>query len=108
MSRLLKLLKSTINITLVLTCFSHISSISHNILNPELPVIKEYKQELKNIEFPISFLLCADETGNKNEVYQNYGYKDIYDYFEGYSIFNSSRIGWSGHMKNLNLMCSQN
>ena len=100
MSRLLKLLKLPINIILLLICFIHICFISYNILYPELPVIKEYKQDLKDIEFPISFLFCADENGKKNNIYQKYGYKDVYDYFEGKSIFNNSIIGWSGHMKN--------
>ena len=45
-------------------------------------------------------MFCADENGNKNNIYQKYGYKDVYDYFEGKSIFNNSVIGWSGHMKN--------
>ena len=93
-------MRNMINMILVITCSIHICFISYNILYPEFPVIREYKKDLKEIDFPISFIFCVKENKNKNTIYQKYGYRDVTDYFEGVNMFNNSIVGCSGHRKN--------
>ena len=92
--------KIMIDMILVITCSIHICFISYNIFSPEFPVIREYKKDLKDIDFPISFIFCVKESKDKNTRYQKYGYRDVTDYFEGVNMFNNSIVGWSGHRKN--------
>ena len=69
-------------------------------LFPDLPDIKNYKKELKDIDFPVSFVICIDEHNDTNKKFREFGYNDSYAFFNGESRFNSSIIGWSGHTMN--------
>ena len=62
---------------------------------PDYPSVKTYKKNLKEIEFPISFKLCARELETTKR-YSRYGYFDEYHFFEGRSLFNHSLRGWNG------------
>ena len=92
-----------VNCLLLVACGLHIGYIVLNILNPEFPQVRLYKEELKNIEFPISFQICINEfnlTNSTNEKYHQYGYDGMMGYFMGQSRYNSTIVGWAGHKQN--------
>ena len=103
MVKVTKRIKSSINIILALVFIIHISSIIHGILNPDLPDIRKYKKDLKDIEFPVAFQLCVDELVNSTKRYNDVGYNDAYTLFYGISLFNSSINGWAGRILILSL-----
>ena len=78
----------------------HIIQLGFTTLYPELPDIKSYKKELKDIDFPVSFMVCLNEPNKTNGKFRDFGYNDLYAFFNGESMFNSSIIGWSGHKRN--------
>ena len=51
---------------------------------------------------PLSFIFCLRNINSKleNEKYKEAGYKSIYKFFSGTSIYNESVVGWLGHMEN--------
>ena len=85
-------------------CFAfilHVSILIYYKLNPELPSIKHYKNNLKEIDFPIAFKFCIEEKGeNDTSKLKDLGYKDLSDFFYGISMFNDPIVGWAGHTKN--------
>ena len=83
-----------------MTCTVHIISIGYGIFCPNLPTIRVYKKDLKDIEFPISFRICAYELTNKDDRFIKLGYRSASNYFRGRSMFNESLVGWGGHTKN--------
>ena len=92
-----------VNCLLVVACGLHVGYIVLNILNPEFPQVRIYKEQLKNIEFPISFQICVNEfnlTNATNEKYHKYGYDGLLEYFKGESRYNSTIVGWTGHKQN--------
>ena len=89
-----------IQIFLTLSCIIHVGYILHYILYPELPEIKVNKKHLKDINFPISFLICATNYVNQSGPYQEIGYSKISNFFKGISMFNDSILGWKGHRLN--------
>ena len=88
-----------LNALLIITCLVHIGFIGYNILYPELPTIHVYDKELRNIRFPISFRVCAEEAKQVID-YEKYGYHDQLEYFRGRSKYNKTIIGWAGHSEN--------
>ena len=98
MPRLYKVLRSVIQIILVIVCIVHICSLVYFNVNPELPNIVKYKKNIEDIEFPLSFILCI----NSNKGMENaklFGYLDEWYFFYGRSKFNDSTIGWAGHSR---------
>ena len=95
-----KRIKTSINVAFAIVFVIHISSIINGILHPELPDIRKYKKDLKDVEFPIAFQLCVDELVNSTKRYNEVGYLDAWTFFYGNSIFNSSTYGWAGHTEN--------
>ena len=93
-------MKKILYLLLIVTCTIHISSIGYAIFFPNLPEIRVYKKDLKDIEFPISFRICAYELTNKNERFKKMGYKSASNYFRGRSMFNESLVGWGGQTEN--------
>ena len=89
-----------IQIFLTLSCMIHVGYIVYYIFNPELPEIRVYKKHLKDINFPISFLICATNYMNHSGPYQEIGYSKISNFFKGISMFNNSIVGWKGHRLN--------
>ena len=78
----------------------HIIHLVYLTLYPELPDIKNYNKELKDIDFPVSFMICIDEQNSSSKKFKEFGYNDSYAFFNGESMFNTSLIGWSGHTIN--------
>ena len=89
-----------INFVLAVACLSHISINAYNILYPEIPSLKVYERELRNIDFPVSFKLCVKEIYNKTKRYKDYGYKDNWKFFFGQSNIRRGHVGWNGDFKN--------
>ena len=83
-----------------LSCIIHINFIGNGIFYPKLPDTRVLKKTLKDIEFPLTFFLCAFQIENSTERYKNLGYKNDVDFFLGRSMFNSSFVGWGGHTRN--------
>ena len=77
-----------------------ISILMYHRLNPELPEIKYYKKNLKEIDFPIAFQICITENNNYTTKYNDLGYDDLFEFFNGVSRFNESVHGWAGHTEN--------
>ena len=96
----MKYLKTFLYLFIVLSCIIHIIFIGIGIFFPYLPEIRVLKKTLKDIEFPLTFFLCAFEIENSTERYQNLGYKNNVDFFRGRSIYNNSLVGWGGHAMN--------
>ena len=84
----------------LLVFFVHISFIGYYTIHPEMPTIEKHIVDFKDIEFPFIFRLCAMENFNKDEKYKRLGYKNVYDFFLGESMYNSTIYGWNGHMEN--------
>lgn len=96
----MKKVQITFHFILTLACFIHVLLIGYKMYYPNLPEIKVYKRDLKEIEFPFSFLLCAYNLQNDTVKYSKFGYKDEVDFFRGRSKFNNSLVGWGGHAEN--------
>ena len=86
-----------LNIAFIISCVIHISFIFYNNSHPEVPDIILKNKHIKDVDMPISFLYCL--TFN-DENYKKAGYENRANFFTGKSIYNSSNIGWFGHMEN--------
>ena len=60
----------------------------YTILYPEIPEILVSKKNLNEIEFPMTFRICAFELNDTVSRYQSFGYAHYGDYFRGRSMFN--------------------
>ena len=92
-----KRLINLINFTLLIICIINSCDVFYRLVNPELPSIREYETNLKDIEFPISFKICLDDLNKTNDRYKKLGYEDDYHFFLGRSKYNKSHYGWNGH-----------
>ena len=86
-----------INVFFSIVFITHVSSIGYHILYPDVPEIVVLKKYLHEIDFPITFRICAFEIENKYERYRKLGYDTDDDFFLGKSRFNESVYGWKGH-----------
>ena len=85
-----------INSIFALACIIQVSKIAQTHLYPSNPEIKVYERQLKEIDFPIAFIICAHETSNASSArYTAAGYKDVDNFFTGVRM--SGDIGWYGH-----------
>ena len=84
-----------INFIFTLSCIVQVVKISQNQVSPPNPDIKIYQRELKDLEFPLAFIVCVHDSGNGSLRYQRVGYKDQDNFFTGYR--NSEDFGWYGH-----------
>jgi hypothetical protein len=73
--------------------FSLISSHIH----PTQTVTRVEKKDLNGIPFPVLFKICIKPGFDRVEL-NNAGYKHAGRYFLGESRFNSSVVGWAGHL----------
>ena len=89
-----------INVLFSVIFLIHISTIIYNILYPEVPEIIVSKKSLNEIEFPMTFRICAFELNDTVSRYQSFGYADYAAYFRGQSMFNDTLYGWAGHDQN--------
>ena len=58
------------------------------------------KKKLKDIAFPTIIKLCPDPGFNITAMREE-GYRNIWGYFVGQSIYNSSLYGWAGHTETM-------
>ena len=89
-----------------IACIIHVAFIGYNIIYPELPEIKVYSKDLKDIAFPLVFRLCAQDHQNPDEKYQEFGYKNVINFFIGQSMHEWKHYGWNGHKENGKIMGS--
>lgn len=85
-----------LNILLVLVCFYHISTILFNALIPDKTSVKYYKKRLEDIEFPLLIKYCL-HLENETDIFNSFGYKDIWRFYYGMSLYDEKQFGWSGH-----------
>ena len=89
-----------INVFFSVVFLIHISSIGYTILYPEVPDILISKKNLNEIEFPMTFRICAFELNDTKSRYQSFGYEDYAGFFRGESMYNDTVYGWAGHDEN--------
>ena len=89
-----------INVFFSVIFLMHISVLMYTILYPEIPEILVSKKNLNEIEFPMTFRICAFELNDTVSRYQSFGYAHYGDYFRGRSMFNDTLYGWAGHDHN--------
>ena len=65
----MKILDYVLNFLFVAICCVHVGIIVYIFINPPTPEIKVYEQELKDIEFPVAFILCVDKIENSSRAY---------------------------------------
>ena len=99
MKRIIQNLPFLLNGTLVIAFIIHISTIAYKIKHPDFPSVKVYSRNLKDLdEFPLSFKICARELTNMTHRYKEFGYNDVYAFFQGRKNYGSGEwFGWAGH-----------
>ena len=95
----MKILGYVVNFIFVLICCVHVGVVVYIFINPPNPEIKVYEKLLKDIEFPVAFILCVDKIKNSSQEYQDIGYEDVDTFFAGIGKFNGN-MGWNGHRGN--------
>ena len=87
-----------VNVVLLISCTIHVISIINSIFYPKLPTIRVFKRNLTDMEFPLSFKICAE--GDKElKLYEELGYDNKKEFIRGRSKYNDSIIGWAGHTR---------
>ena len=66
-----KFITPVLNAVLALACIIHISINAYYELYPDIPSVTEYKTDLENIDFPVSFKICLKEIENKTKRYES-------------------------------------
>ena len=94
-----KILGYAINTFFIIVCFMHIVKVIYMSASPEFAETKIYGKQLKDIEFPIAFILCVSEE-NFSQKYEEHGYSDEEHFFAGQSRYNNLNYGWFGHFEN--------
>ena len=94
-----KILGYAINTIFIIVCFVHIVKVIYMSANPEFADTIIYGKQLKDIEFPIAFILCVSEE-NFSQKYKKHGYSDEEHFFAGQSGYNNLNYGWFGHFEN--------
>ena len=69
-------------------------------LSPNVILTEVREVELKDLEFPLDFLICVKPMLNEATL-KEFGYKDSNHYKSGMGSFNHSLVGWGGHNKEL-------
>ena len=88
-----------INVFFSVIFLIHISAIGYDILYPEVPEIVVNKRNLNDMDFPMTFRICAFELYDTVSRYQSFGYETYQEFFRGRSMFNNTLYGWAGHDK---------
>ena len=96
MSPLFKRVIFIINFMFSIAFIFHVSWIIFLIVHPPLPEVEVSKEDLRDLEFPLVFRICAFELFGNTERYENVGYSDYWEFFNGNSMYNSELFGWSG------------
>ena len=95
-----KFITPVLNAILLVACVTHVIINAYNELYPDIPSVIEYKTDLGNIDFPVSFKICLKEIDNKTERYEKYGYVNHWDFFYGKSKIRKDFFGWNGDFEN--------
>ena len=95
-----RLIRPILHVALVVACVFHIGLNAFNELYPDLPSVKQYKTDLSNIDFPVSFTICVRENFNETERYKAFGYKREWEWFDGKSNSREGVFGWNGDFEN--------
>ena len=74
----------------------HMYFIFYNQVFPSETFTRMVERQLNDIEFPVIFKLCVTPALNVGEL-KPAGYKNIWRYFLGQSLHNTSLYGWGGH-----------
>ena len=69
-------------------------------LSPNVILTEVREVELKDLEFPLDFLICVKPMLNEATL-KEFGYNDSIHYKSGMGSFNHSLVGWGGHNKEL-------
>ena len=88
---------SFLNTSFSIACVVHVAFIGYYIIYPELPEIKIYSRDIKDIAFPLVFRLWAREFQDPDKKYKNIGYDNVMDFFRGQSMYDWKHYGWNGH-----------
>ena len=88
-----------LNVTLTVICFVHVSIVLYQQLYPEEPSIKYYEKKLEQIEFPVNLKYCLT-LPDEREFWKKFGYKLVWEFYYGQSVYNDSIYGWKGHLEN--------
>ena len=78
----------------------HVFTIGYSLKHPDHPSVRTFKQDFKDLEFPIVMKICIQEMENIYDRYQNIGYKRENELFSGKSKFSDTTFGWNGHNEN--------
>ena len=91
-----------LNIVLIISCVVHVLFILYTNSNPAIPEIILRNKDIRDVNMPLSFILCLRNTNaeTESEKYKKAGYNSIQRFFSGTSMYNQSTIGWFGHMEN--------
>ena len=100
MDKYFRIIGITLDIVLLVACVTHIGITAYNMLHPDIPEEKEYYADLAEINFPVSFKICASELSNETKRYQDYGYFWDWTFFSGESNLRKGFIGWNGDFAN--------
>ena len=84
------------NLSVVLVSLAHIFTIYEDSIDPPVPDVKHYDEDLKNLDFPLIFKFCF--LNHKIvSVLTDLGYDGILNFYRGQSMYNASLYGWNGH-----------
>ena len=86
-----------INSCCLLACSIQILLVGYGHIFPKRTVNNLGQKNLTGMKFPVVFKLCFRNVLSNNTRFKNVGYEDLWHYFKGQSVFNSSLLGWAGH-----------
>ena len=84
----------------------HITIIGYNLKYPDHPSFMTYNQDLKDLQFPMTFKICIQSMENLFDRHNKIGYADDRKLFSGESTFSKTLYGWAGHTKNQSTLFS--
>ena len=84
-------------IALLVGCILNTGGIVFWHFNPNLPSIRVFEKDLKDVEFPLVFRICINKINQDDTELIKLGYSQYNSYFRGISMYNRSNIGWRGH-----------
>ena len=88
-----------VNCVFIIAFTVHVVMIAFNLIYPTIPSVKVYKKNYHDIDFPITFKLCAiEDRFSDYQRHNSVGYSRRHKFFlAGQSMFNKSLLGWMGH-----------
>ena len=84
----------------------HIVTIGYSLKYPDHPSLMTYKEDLTNLQFPMTFQICVQAMEKIFDRYYKIGYADVNQVFSGESRFSKALYGWNGHTKNQSTLFS--